>query len=103
MSDYYSDRIPVSPLFPAARTTDPGTSRDAAAAATALVADHNQRIVRALALGPAGVSEIGARCRLSAHQVGKRVTQLGRDKSIALTGNLVQGLTGRMEREWRKA
>lgn len=101
MSDYYSDAIPPSPLFPAARKSDPVTSHDAAAESPELVSAHNALILRALSLGPAGVSEIGARCRLTSHQVGKRVTQLGRDGKIALTGKRVQGLTGRMEREWK--
>lgn len=86
------------PLF---RETDPHTSRIAASMATGLRADHHDKIVRALRLGAAGASEIGARCGLEPHQVGKRLHELEKLGRIVQTGRRVSSLSGRPEREWQ--
>jgi predicted ArsR family transcriptional regulator len=89
------------PIFMCARArkNDPATSKKAAAAAP--VRSHREKILHALALGPAGASEIGARCGLLTHEVGKRLPDLARDGLAELTGREVQGLSGCLEREWR--
>jgi len=88
------------PIFMAARArkTDPETSKKAAK--TAPVASHRERILKALALGPAGASEIGARCGLLTHEVGKRMRDMARDGLVAETGRQVCGLSGNDEIEW---
>lgn len=99
MSDYYPPAEAVLPLFGSARRSDPPTSH--AAALKAPVRGHAARVLAVLRLGPAGQSEIGARCGLSSHQVNKRLPELQRVGLVELTGRQVQGLTGCMEREWR--
>lgn len=89
------------PLVRLCRKDGPETSRQAAKAAP--IRCHRQRILAALRFGPAGQSEIGARCGLLPHQVNKRLTDLERDGLVQLTGRQVQGLSGCMEREWRVA
>jgi predicted ArsR family transcriptional regulator len=71
--------------------------------AAGLRADHHDKIVRALRLGAAGASEIGARCGLEPHQVGKRLHELEKVGVIVQTGRRVNSLSGRPEREWRVA
>lgn len=88
------------PLF---RQRGPETSRIAARMAGDLRADHHDKIVRALRLGAAGASEIGARCGLVSHQVGKRLHELEKLGVIVQTGRRVSSLSGRPEREWRVA
>ena len=89
------------PIFMAARArkTDPPTSKQAAKVAP--VGSHREKILKALALGPAGASEIGARCGLLTHEVGKRMTDLVRDRLVELTGREIEGLSGNLEREYR--
>ena len=108
MSDYYASAEDTLPLFAArridtpialARRTDPATSH--AAAASAPVANHQAKILDELAIGPAGASGIAARCRLSSHQVNKRLTELARSGRIMATGRLLRSASGRAEREWR--
>jgi predicted ArsR family transcriptional regulator len=87
------------PLVRLCRKTDPPTSH--AAAIRAPVRGHAARVLAVLRLGPAGQSEIGARCGLSSHQVNKRLPELHAAGLVELTGRQVQGLTGCMEREWK--
>ncbi len=88
------------PIFMAARArkTDPPTSKKAAKVAP--VGSHREKILKALALGPAGASEIGARCGLLTHEVGKRMRDMARDGLVAETGRQVCGLSGNDEIEW---
>lgn len=95
--------IPDLPLWRAARRTDPLTSRVAARMAGGLRTDHQRRILDAIGQGPAGASEIADRCGLTAHQVNKRLTELGRLGLIVTTGRTVRSAAGRPEREWRVA
>lgn len=90
-------------IVTAARRTDPQTSHDAAHAAAVLAAKHQRLILSALKQGPAGVDGIAARCSLTGHQAGKRVTDMQRLGLIELTGRLVKSTSGRAQREWRVA
>lgn len=65
-------------LAPRARRGDPATSHGAAAAATSLSGDHHMLILASLQRGAAGADGIAARCRLSGHQVLKRMAELER-------------------------
>ena len=105
MSDYYAQRTDYGPLFaqPAARTTDPVTSHQAARGARSFAGEHHQAILAALAHGPAGASGIAARCGLQAHQINKRLPELARAGRIVETGRVVESASGRGEREWRVA
>ena len=86
------------PLFAAARASDPPTSH--VAAKRAPVAGHCRLVLEALAVGPAGQTEIARRCGLLPHEVNKRLADLHRAGLAALTGRKANG--GR-EREWRAA
>jgi predicted ArsR family transcriptional regulator len=95
------DALDDLPLFAACRRNDPITSRIAARAAGGLRAEHQRKILDSLGQGPAGASEIGRRCGLDAHQVGKRLGEMGRAGLIATTGSTVRSAGGRPERQWR--
>lgn len=82
----------------AARATDPGTSHEAAAVAPR--ARHRRALLEALAVGPAGATELADRCGLDAHQVSKRLPELSR-LGMATTGGVVVNRKGRRERVWR--
>ena len=88
-------------LFAPARNSDPITSHAAADEARELIAKHQRLILSALRQGPAGVDGIAARCSLTGHQAGKRVTDMQRLGLIELTGRLVKSTSGRSQREWR--
>lgn len=88
------------PLFGAARRSDPPTSHAAAAEAGGLAQRHRRQILAALLEGPAGQTEIARRTGLVPHQVGKRLSEMGRDGLIEVTGREVVNATGRREREW---
>jgi hypothetical protein len=96
------------PLFGAARASDPVTSH--AAARVAPVSQHQQLILNALSLGPAGQTEIARRIfsnpphtPLLPHQVNKRLGELSKAGRIVETGRTVTSSSGRAEREWRCA
>jgi predicted ArsR family transcriptional regulator len=95
--------VPDLPLWRQARRADPVTSKIAARMAGGLRTDHQRRILDSLGQGPAGASEIAERCGLTAHQVNKRLTELGRHGLIVTTGRTVRSAAGRPEREWRVA
>jgi predicted Rossmann fold nucleotide-binding protein DprA/Smf involved in DNA uptake len=100
MHDYQFDvisRVADLPLF---RTTNPATSRAAAAEAKKFRSQHHSQILDALAAGPAGASGIAARCGLLAHQVNKRIHELAKVGRIIETGRVVVSQSGRGEREW---
>lgn len=87
--------------FPLFRQTDPETSKQAAAQAVGIQADHHRRILKALEVGPAGQTVIGQRCDLDKHRVGKRLGEMGKLGLIEKTGRVLVNETGRREREWR--
>ena len=98
MSDYYSAIVDFGPLFPAASTSDPPTSH---AAARINRTGKKWKVLEALRLGPAGQTEIAARCGLLTHDVGKRLNDL-RHAGLAMhTGREVVNSGGLRENEWR--
>lgn len=97
------EAIEALPLFAAARRTDPATSRAAAAGAASFAGDHRQRILAALADGPAGKTEIGRRCGLTEQQVARRMHELRRAGLVERTGREVRSASGCAEDEYRRA
>lgn len=75
------------PLWGAARATDPQTSQEAARRAP--VAGHCRLILEALAAGPAGQTELAARCGITVAAVSKRLPELRRAGLIEKTGREV--------------
>jgi hypothetical protein len=109
MSDYYSTNVTSLPLFSAAsmefrdpkvlaRKSDPPTSH---AAAKINRTGKKWKVLEALRLGPAGQTEIAARCGLLTHDVGKRLNDLRNDGLAAHTGREVRNAGGLNENEWR--
>jgi len=92
---------PDLPLW-AARRGDPDTSHAAAAQLGGVRAEHQRLILEALAVGPGTADEIGRRCGLLAHAVGKRLGEMERAGLIAYTGETRPGSSGRMQRVARK-
>lgn len=87
---------------PAARHSDPETSKQAAAQAKELAARHHRLILDVLQQhGPLGKDGIAARLRgLDGVAVCRRLTELNRVGKIKPTGRNVQSTAGRAEREW---
>lgn len=87
---------------PAARSSDPETSHQAAAQAVELQAKHHRLILACLSEhGPMGKDGIAARVRgLDGVAVCRRLTELERTNRIRLTGRVVKSTSGRNEREW---
>ncbi len=85
-----------------ARTTDPETSKQAAEQAEDLANKHFSLIHLALikngALGKDGIAYVTG---LDGNQVARRLPEMQRLGVIELTGQKVESLSGRMEREWR--
>ena len=87
---------------PMARSTDPATSKAAAASAKQLQGDHHRLILACLEqFGPLGKDGIAARTRLDGVQTCRRLTELSRAGLIEWTGRTVPSIAGRQEREWR--
>ena len=99
MSDYFPAAEDVLPLF---RRSDPPTSRAAAARVREFSGDHCRRVLDALEQGPAGQTEIAARCGLLPHQVNKRLNELAMAGANELTGLLCESSSGGKERQWRR-
>lgn len=94
MSDYYHDS--PGPLFDLlARPSDPPTSHAGAARARTFKGEHRQRILDALAAGPAGQSEIARRTGLSIAAVSKRLSEMRRDGDIERCGETRSASGGR--------
>jgi hypothetical protein len=109
MSDYYPSIVDYGPLFSAARmeyrdpkvlarNSDPPTSH---AAAKINRTGKKWKVLEALRLGPAGQTEIAARCGLLTHDVGKRLNDLRNDGLAMHTGREVRNDGGLNENEWR--
>jgi predicted ArsR family transcriptional regulator len=101
VSDYFPD-IADADLGPLFRTTDPETSRLAAARVSEFSGEHCRRVLEALQLGPAGQTEIAERCGLLAHQVNKRLADLRRSGLVEVTGERTLSASGRQERVYRR-
>jgi predicted ArsR family transcriptional regulator len=98
MSDYYSTAVDELPLF---RRTDPVTSKTAGQAARKFLGDHERRILKALAAGPAGKCEMARRCGLTEQQVNRRLAVMRRDGLVERTGRTVASDSGCGEHEYR--
>ena len=94
--------VPTSlQCLPLARRSDPATSHAAAASARELQLHHHDLIVGVLKRsGSLGKDGVSARCDLTGHACGKRLSELERMGLIALTGRQVFSTAGRLEREW---
>jgi transcription initiation factor IIE alpha subunit len=101
VSDYFSENVRAieldMPLF-AARKSDPPTSH---AAAKINRKGKKWRVLEALRLGPAGQTEIAARCGLVPHEVNKRLNDLRHARLAKCTGKEVRNAGGLLENEWR--
>lgn len=88
--------------LPLCRASDPITSFEAADSAREFRRSQERSIVNVLGvIGPSGVDDIAYNCGLQPHAVGKRVTKLGRDGLIELTGEYVTSRSGHRQRQWR--
>ena len=86
------------PLFGAARASDPETSH---AAAKIPRIGQKARVLEALRLGPAGQTQLAARCGMLPHEVNKRLNDLRIARLAERTGREVLNAGGLMESEWR--
>jgi len=87
--------------IPLCRASDPIESYQAADAARLTKESHKRLIIAILEQhGPQGVDGIAAFCRLTGHDVGKRVVELMEEGKIALTGRKVKSDRGVNQREW---
>lgn len=77
------------------------TSHVTAMMAGGVRADHINRILAALRLGPASKDEIGLRANLIGHVVGKVLPWLQRAGLIETTGANRRSASGRPDPEWR--
>lgn len=86
------------PLFCAARSSDPETSH---AAARVPRSGQKARVLESLRLGPAGQTQLAARCGMLPHEVNKRLNDLRIAGLAERTGREVLNAGGLMESEWR--
>jgi predicted ArsR family transcriptional regulator len=85
-----------------ARAKDAITSFQAADSVKDVAKMHQEVIVAALQrFGPMGKDYIATHTGLQNNQVSRRLSELEKMDLIELTGNKVQSLSGRQEREWR--
>jgi DNA-binding MarR family transcriptional regulator len=83
------------------RSTDPVTSKMAAAQAEPMLARHERVILEALKLSPNGKTGIARLSGLDENQVSRRLKIMQQRGLIDLTGKVVKSSTNRAEREWR--
>lgn len=88
------------PLW-AARRADPETSKTAASMAGGVIADHERRILDALAVGPGSKDEIADRAGLSEQRVARRMAGLRRAGLVEATGIKRLSASGRPETVWK--
>lgn len=81
-TDIYTADI-FDPRF-MARSTDPETSKEAAARVREFAAGHRQTILNVLRAHPHGLTahEIAEHCQLGAHEIGKRLGEMDRAEMI---------------------
>jgi predicted ArsR family transcriptional regulator len=85
-----------------ARATDAITSFQAADSIKDVAKMHQEVITAALQrFGPMGKDGIANATGLQSNQVARRLSELQKMDCIELTGNTVESLSGRQEREWR--
>ncbi len=88
-------KSPPLPLWALARATDPQTSHDAAASVSDFAGEHHRKILNALAAGPGTADEIGDRCGLHGHKVGKRLGEMRRAGMVTRLDETRAGKSGR--------
>jgi DNA-binding MarR family transcriptional regulator len=98
MSDYYSTSVEHLPLF---RRTDPVTSQIAGDAAREFLGDHERRILKALAAGPAHRDEIARRSGLDQAAVWRRLAAMERRGLIVKDGT-ARGDSGMRQSVYRR-
>lgn len=86
---------------PLCRATDPLTSYQAADAAK-ITRESQERLVVSILeqYGPQTVDGISSFCKLTGHEVGKRVKRLREMEKIKLTGRVGLSAKGKPMREW---
>ncbi len=85
-----------------ARRTDPGTSQQAAQAATSFAGTHCDRIHTALIqCGPMDPEQIGAMLDMEPYAIRKRLSDCKKAGMAEPTGELVPTTSGRHQRVWR--
>jgi predicted ArsR family transcriptional regulator len=86
-----------------ARTSDPGTSKEAAARVREFAGTHYSKIVAALVKlgGPSGAEQIAAYSKIDAYQVRKRLPELQRQGVVERMDLSRQTASGRHENLWR--
>ena len=100
-ASFYAQQVAFDPRL-AARASDPVTSHEAAAAATAFAGDQQQRVLQGLIKsgGRAGAAHIGWAIGMDAYAVRKRLPELERAGKVRRTGEKVLARTGRYEQQW---
>lgn len=97
-------RLNLEPWSARTRRTDPSTSQAAAARVDEFAAEHYQRILRSLELGPASIYEIAERANITHVQVARRLPELLKGQRVRLIEGLVRrSPTGRSCRVWTLA
>lgn len=85
-----------------ARTTDPGTSHQAARAASEFAGTHCERIHAALIhCGPMDPEQIGDMLNMEPYSVRKRLSDCHKAGIAQPTGLIVKTRAGRSQRVWR--
>ena len=97
MSDYYSESVADLPLF---RRSDPVTSKIAGTAAREFKGEHERRILKALAAGPAHRDEIARRSGLERSAVWRRLAAMERGGVIEKAG-MARGDSGLKQAVYR--
>lgn len=88
-------------LFARSRKDDPQTSKDAGQSITMVAPKHYQTIHEALKdNGPMGKDGIAYVTGLDGNQIARRLPEMQKLGMVKLTGQTVESLSGRKEREW---
>lgn len=84
------------------RSSDPGTSHEAALGTLEFAANQREKVLVALAAlgGLAGAEQIGARCGLDGYAIRKRLPELQRLGRVHATAQTRTTASGRKERLW---
>lgn len=94
---HYLDFDEPAPV-PAARRTDPVTSHEAADAARSFATNHRQRILDALADGPASKTQLAGRTGIDGVAVARRTAELLIAGEIVVVSHDGISATGKRER-----
>ena len=95
---FLDPELPVPMPVPAARATDPAPSHEAAEGAKDFSANHNDRILEALQLGPASKTELWRRTSISDVAIARRCSDLVKAGKLIVISEDGKSLTGNRER-----